>query len=167
MLGDHLLFQKAKPFQGSIHVPLFLSGPERYIGKPGTVRDDLVELRDVMPTLLELAGAPIPDTVDGASLLHPVERAYLHGEHALGEDSMQFIVTKEDKYIWYSQTGRELYFDLLNDPHETKNAIQDRPPRAARLRRLLIDELKGREEHYTDGQDLFTKRKPQNVLRHT
>ncbi|MFR8708036.1 MAG: sulfatase-like hydrolase/transferase [Subdoligranulum sp.] len=57
MLGDHLMFQKAKPFQGSIHVPLFISGPERYIGKRGTVRTDLAELRDVMPTLLELAGA--------------------------------------------------------------------------------------------------------------
>lgn len=90
MLGDHLMFQKAKPFQGSIHVPLFISGPERYIGKCGTVRTDLVELRDVMPTLLELAGAPIPETVDGTSLLHPVEREYLHGEHTLGEDSMHF-----------------------------------------------------------------------------
>ena len=32
MLGDHLMFQKAKPFQGSIRVPLFISGPERYVG---------------------------------------------------------------------------------------------------------------------------------------
>ena len=49
MLGDHLMFQKAKPFQGSIHVPLFISGPERYVGKHGTVRTDLAELRDVCP----------------------------------------------------------------------------------------------------------------------
>ena len=41
MLGDHLMFQKAKPFQGSIHVPLFISGPERYIGKRGTVSHGL------------------------------------------------------------------------------------------------------------------------------
>ena len=75
-------------------MPLFISGPERYVGKRGTVRTDLAELRDVMPTLLELAGAPIPETVDGTSLLHPVEREYLHGEHTLGEDSMHFILTK-------------------------------------------------------------------------
>ena len=97
MLGDHLMFQKAKPFQGSIRVPLFISGPERYVGKHGTVCTDLAELRDVMPTLLELAGAPIPETVDGTSLLHPVEREYLHGEHTLGEDSMHFILTKQAK----------------------------------------------------------------------
>ena len=167
MLGDHLMFQKAKPFQGSIHVPLFISGPERYIGKCGTVRTDLVELRDVMPTLLELAGAPIPETVDGTSLLHPVEREYLHGEHTLGEDSMHFILTKEDKYIWYSQTGRELYFYLRDDPHETKNVLDENPERVAELRALLIDALKNREEQYTDGHTLFVGKTPLTVLQNT
>ena len=32
MLGDHLQFQKAKPYQGSVHVPMFLSGPQKYEG---------------------------------------------------------------------------------------------------------------------------------------
>ena len=167
MLGDHLMFQKAKPFQGSIHVPLFISGPERYVGKHGTVRTDLAELRDVMPTLLELAGTPIPETVDGTSLLHPVEREYLHGEHTLGEDSMHFILTKEDKYIWYSQTGRELYFDLRNDPHENKNVLDEHPARVAELRELLINALKNREEGYTDGHSLLVGKTPVTVLQHT
>ena len=42
--------------------------------------------------------------------------------HILG---MHFIVTKTDKFIWYSQTGKELYFDLVNDPHESHNAIDE------------------------------------------
>jgi arylsulfatase A-like enzyme len=167
MLGDHLMFQKAKPFQGSIHVPLFISGPERYIGKRGTVRTDLAELRDVMPTLLELAGAPIPETVDGISLLHLVDREYMHGEHTLGEDSMHFILTKEDKYIWYSQTGRELYFNLRDDPHETKNVLEENQKRVAELRALLIDALKNREEGYTDGHTLLVGKTPVTVLQHT
>lgn len=164
MLGDHLLFRKAKPFQGSARVPLFLSGPEELVGRG--VRGELAELRDVMPTLLELAGAPIPDTVDGHSLLHPAARPYLHGEHALGEDSMHFIVTPTDKFVWYSQTGRELYFDLERDPHETHNAAADsgRAPRVDQLRRLLVRELAGREEGYSDGQRLIIGRPPRNVL---
>lgn len=167
ILGDHLMFQKAKPFQGSVQVPLFLSGPERYVGRHGTVRNDLAELRDVMPTLLELAGAPIPETVDGKSLLHPVDREYLHGEHALGQDSMHFIVTKDDKYIWYSQTGKELYFNLREDPHETKNILAEHPRRVASLREKLIEALKGREEGYTDGTSLIAGRPPLTVLEHT
>ena len=127
MLGDHLMFQKAKPFQGSIHVPLFISGPERYIGKRGTVRTDLAELRDVMPTLLELAGAPIPETVDGISLLHPVDREYLHGEHTLGEDSMHFILTKEDKYIWYSQNRAGTVLQPARRPARNKKCTGRKP----------------------------------------
>lgn len=166
MLGDHLLFQKAKPYQGSVRVPLFLSGRRDLVGRG--VRPDLAELRDVMPTLLELAGAPIPDTVDGSSLLGPVDRPWLHGEHALGRDSMHFIVTRTDKFIWYSQTGEELYFDLEGDPHETHNAVRD--PDCARrvdqLRNWLVQALAGREEGYTDGARLIPGRPPKTVLSH-
>ena len=166
MLGDHLLFQKAKPYQGSVRVPLFLSGRRDLVGRGA--RPDLAELRDVMPTLLELAGAPIPDTVDGSSLLGPVDRPWLHGEHALGRDSMHFIVTRTDKFIWYSQTGEELYFDLERDPHETHNAVRD-PDRARRvdqLRSWLVQALAGREEGYTDGARLIPGRPPKTVLSH-
>jgi len=166
MLGDHLMFRKSKPYQGSIHVPMFLSGPERYIGKGRRVCDDLVELRDVMPTLLELAGAPVPETVDGSSMLHTVEREYLHGEHTHGMDSMHFIVTKTDKYVWYSQTGTERYFDLTRDPNEAHDAIGDleNAERIPKLRALLVRELTGREEGYTDGEKLIVGRTPRPVL---
>lgn len=166
MLGDHLLFQKAKPYQGSVRVPMFLSGPERYVGKHRRLCQDLVELRDVMPTLLELAGAGIPDTVEGKSMLHPVDRKYIHGEHSLGMDSMHYVVTQTDKYIWYSQTGKELYFDLVQDPHESHNAIHEGQysDRIIYLRRCLIRELDGREEGYTDGEKLIVGRTPRTVL---
>lgn len=169
MLGDHLMFQKAKPYQGSIQVPLFLSGPERLIGPLHRQCGDLVELRDVMPTLLELAGADIPDTVDGQSILHPVSRSYIHGEHTLGQDSMHFIVTKQDKYIWYSQSGKELYFDLVKDPHETHDCLREEPynARIAYLRSLLIAELADREEGYSDGVQLFVGKTPVTVLCHS
>ena len=115
-----------------------------------------------------LAGAPVPDTVDGSSLLGPVDRPWLHGEHALGRDSMHFIVTRADKFIWYSQTGEELYFDLERDPHETHNAVRD-PDRARRvdqLRNWLVQALAGREEGYTDGARLIPGRPPKTVLSH-
>ena len=99
--------------------------------------------------------------------MHPVDREYLHGGHTLGEDSMHFILTKEDKYIWYSQTGRELYFDLRNDPHENKNVLDEHPARVAELRELLINALKNREEGYTDGHSLLVGKTPVTVLQHT
>lgn len=83
-----------------------------------------------MPTLLDAAGVPIPSSLDGESLLQPGKgRAFLHGEHTAGPDSTHWIVTARDKYIWFSQTGKEQYFDLQADPQERHNAVDDIPCR--------------------------------------
>lgn len=166
MMGDHALCMKARPYQGSIHVPLFISGPEHLVGAWHQTSDQLAELRDVMPTLLDAVGAPVPPHIDGHSLLHGADREYLHGEHTLGAESNHFILTKKDKYIWYSQTGAELYFDLQQDPKETHNAIHDPAcaDRVAALRALLVAELDGREEGYSDGEKLIVGRPPQTCL---
>ena len=120
-----------------------------------------------MPTILELAGAPIPENIDGSSLLHALSRTWLHGEHTLGELSSQFILTKEDKYIWYSQTGEEQYFDLKTDPHETHNAIHEDAyhKRIKHLRCLLTEALRDSEEGYVCNGELIVGKTPQTVLR--
>ena len=130
------------------------------------VQEDLVELRDVLPTFAELAGADIPETVDGVSMLHPNGREYLHGEHSGGDIGNQYIVTKTDKYCWFMESGREQYFDLNRDPKEMHDRIQDPAcrERIAYLRNLLIRELEGREEGYTDGSALIAGRPQKSVL---
>lgn len=173
MLGDHNLFRKAFPYEGSAGIPLVLYDPGDLLGLPqGSTSDALVELRDVMPTLLELAGAEIPKAVEGRSLLpilrgeQGASRAYLHGEHVLDERSTQFIVTGRDKYVWYTQSGREQYFDLARDAGELHDRAGEPgcQARLAELRGLLIEELRGREEGYTDGVRLLAGRPPVNTL---
>lgn len=126
----------------------------------GIRQKQVVELRDIMPTLLALAGAPVPDTVEGRPLWEILGtgrplRDYLHGEHAYGEKSSHFIVTETDKYIWFSQSGREQYFDLRADPCECRDLMDspDCAQRIERLRQALIAELAGRPEGYVaDGR---------------
>ena len=114
----------------------------------------------------------IPDSVEGKSLMplaaDPKKRIrdYLHGEHSFGERSNQWIVTEHEKYIWYSQTDQEQFFDLDNDPHETHDLMAEKPMRAKILKDILIRELAGREEGYTDGERLIPGRRPQNCLGH-
>ena len=167
LLSDHNLVRKSYPYQGSIHIPMILHGPRYLIGGNQEVRDSLVELRDVMPTLLEIAGSPSA-SVDGFSMIgNGCAREYLHGEHTHGRDSNHFIVTKSDKYIWFSQTGREQYFRLDIDPEESHDRISNEKDqdRISYLRSLLIRELEGREEGYSDGKQLIVGRTPQAVLR--
>ena len=69
-LCDHHRFRKALPYQGSVHIPLIISGNPALTGLvPHSVCQNVAELRDIMPTVLEIARAPIPDSVDGKSLL--------------------------------------------------------------------------------------------------
>ena len=142
-------------------------------GYAGRRSEQVVELMDIMPTLLEFAGAGVPDTVDGSSLASEVlgrgslQRTYIHGEHARDrEQSNHYIVTSRDKYIWFSQTGREQYFDLAADPRESHDAIDDPAcaQRVAELRSVLIAELAGREEGFVKDGELVAGRWLTNLL---
>lgn len=161
LLGDHHTYRKIQPYQGSIQIPMIL-----YNGGLRGCQDDLIELRDVFPTFLELAGTNIPENLDGKSMLHSNNREYLHGEHSGGDIGNQYIVTKTDKYCWFMESGQEQYFDLATDPKEMHDGIHDPTyqERITVLRNLLIQELDGREEGYTDGSVLFVGRTQRAVL---
>lgn len=179
MLFDHSLFRKVLPYEGSTRIPFIVHvGKNVELARGERVRgvsESTVELMDLMPTILEACGLPVPEGVEGSSLLGeltgtaPLDRAYLHGEHSGShEQSNQWIVTPHDKYIWFTQTGVEQYFDLDADPRECVNLI-DRPEcaeRIAELRALLIEELAGREEGYVKDGELRVGCKPAVNLEH-
>jgi len=173
LLGDHNLFRKALPYEGSARVPFILRLPSNGRDAGKTI-DNPVELRDVLPTLLQAAGLPIPDTIDGKSVipLYNEEvvpwREYIHGEHSYGKDSNHWLVSKSEKYVWYSQTGEEQLFDLALDPRELRNLAVD-PVWADHLRywrSRLVKELEGREEGYSDGKELIVGKTPKACLSH-
>ena len=68
MPGDHNLWRKAYAYEGSAHIPMIVQLP-RYMRK--NIKKNIYEsvmLQDIMPTILDVAGADIPDTVDGTSM---------------------------------------------------------------------------------------------------
>ena len=174
MLGDHHLYRKGYPYEGSARVPLILKGPPGSGIFAGSVHEEVAELRDVMPTLLSCAGLPIPDSVEGHSLL-PLARGaksawrhHLHGEHILLGQSLQWVTDGHEKYVWFSGSGHEQLFDLNLDPHELHD-LAGEPSSAERKvywRRVLVEELSGREEGFTCGQELITGRPVSPVLSH-
>lgn len=176
MLFEHNQVGKAMPFEASARVPFILSLPPaqaEHFGAdaPRTV-DQLVELRDILPTCCDLAGVPIPDTVDGKSVLPLLRgetggwREHLHGEHVYGVDSNQWLVTEREKYVWYSQSGRELLFDIEADKGEMHDHSSTHPERTAHFRELLIEELEGREEGFVADGALIAGRPQSATLPH-
>jgi arylsulfatase A-like enzyme len=115
-----------------------------------------VELRDIMPTLLDAAGVEIPESVDGASLLslardecevggvHEGWRDFVQGEHTscyTFEHGMQYATDGLEKYIWFHHTGRQQFFDLREDPGECRDLAAS-PAHAERVelwRKRLAD----------------------------
>ena len=162
-LGEHRMRQgKILPYEPSLRVPLLIRGP----GIPkGQVRTDPFTMIDFAPTFLQIAGAPVPRTVDGVGLLGVAEhgdngwaRGILTetGPRAVGGDvseSDNFLVNRNGPSpLRFSQgvrTGRYLYvehasherelYDLRTDPRELTNLV-DRP-RMRRVVRALAHEL--------------------------
>lgn len=176
MLFDHCTFRKVLPYEGSAHVPFIVRVGSKVLpgGRPRPrTSDAVVDLMDVMPTLLDLAGVEVPEGVDGSSLRGEITgekdlgRAYVHGEHSRDyEQSNQYIVTSHDKYVWFTQSGVERYFDLDADPREERDLSGDPAyaERVAELRAILIEELRDREEGYVQDGGLVVGRKPRVVL---
>ena len=135
--------------------------------------DQVVELRDVMPTLLDLAGVPVPSSVDGVSLAPflrgesvPV-REWLHGEHLHFGQSIQWVTDGKIKYVWGSSRGVEQLFDLVADPGELRNLVKSEPELLELWRSRLIQDLTGREEGFVADGKLVTGRPVTAILNHT
>ena len=127
------------------------------------MRNEVVELMDVMPTLLDLAGIPIPGTVEGRSVMPLLRgetdrwREYLHGECSHRDETgngMQYLTDGRWKYAWYPTDGSEQLFDLEADPTETVDLSSDPQfeEQTARWRAILARELEGRPEGFSDGE---------------
>ena len=65
MMGEHRLLAKAMPYEASARVPLILRAPGV---SPQRVAAPVSQV-DLVPTLLELLGQPLPDHIQGQSLL--------------------------------------------------------------------------------------------------
>ena len=140
MLGTHNLWAKPPMFEWAVKVPMILvpaAGDERLAHH---TRDErLVALRDVMPTLLELCGIPIPQSVEGHSMLSDHSRDHLYCEHYECDSAMRMVRAEQYKLIWYPVGNRIQLFDLDSDPHEMHDLADDSD--LADVRKRLTDFL--------------------------
>jgi arylsulfatase A-like enzyme len=176
MMGDHHMFRKAVPYEGSARVPFIIANaPTAEHAVRGAVVDHVVELRDIMPTLLELAGLPIPDSVDGKSLASIIRgentdavREVLHGEHVYWGQNLHWLTDGRYKYIWGSGEGTEELFDLDADPQERNNLADDATHQAelTMWRQRMVEALTDREEGYVVDGELVTGVPVVTMLQH-
>lgn len=154
-IGEHYLFRKGYPYQGSIRVPSFIYDPANLIaGHRSSIRQ-LVKLQDIFPSLVDLAGGGLVDT-DGKSVRQLLFGHYegwrteFHGEHALARDSSQYIMTEKWKFIWFPVRDVYQLFDIENDPNEMHNLIKEKKyvPVIKEMTQKMIAYLQNRPEGF-------------------
>ena len=172
LLADHgeLLFDHGFSGKGERHydaclrVPLMVSGPGL---EQGTVRDEIVQLEDLFPTVLEMAGLPppqprtmgpylkeTPEVLPGKSLLGLCrgERPQMWRDAAYSESYNNItsastvnwartVRTSEWRYTMYPLSRGEQLFRLSEDPDEQRNLAGDATHAAVRreMRDRLLD----------------------------
>ncbi len=163
LLLDHGFTGKAeRHYDACVRVPLVIAGPGI---QKGATCDAIVQLEDIFPTVLDLAGIPLPqppvmgpyhrgepEAYPGRSLV-PLLRgqrprdwrdaAYIESYNNIQSSSLSFwartIRTSEWRYTLYPGGTGEQLFHLRTDPHETRNLAFD--PRHAHVRQRLRDRL--------------------------
>ena len=123
-------------------LPLVIAGP----GAPRGKRiDELVEIVDVMPTLLEMAGLPLPKGNQGTTLL-PVMNGGA-GRDAIYMQGLnnRIVRSREATYAIYAN-GEELLFDLARDPRQLRNIAAPESALRDKMRhRLLLKIMETRD----------------------
>ena len=118
MLGDHGQYGKGVFYEGSAKIPMVLMPTPEQVKSTGLNKTDdrLVAQADVMPTLLDLCDVPIPDTVEGLSMVRDEQRDYLYGEFKEDHEATRMVHDGRHKLIYYPVGHRFQLFDLQEGP---------------------------------------------------
>jgi arylsulfatase A-like enzyme len=161
-IGEHGMADKRWMYEESLRMPLVMRWPGKI--KPGTEVDAMVQNIDYAPTLLEAAGLPVPEEMQGRSLLPLLEEKevewretiyyhyYTHGEHNVPRHDG--VRTKRYKLIHYYTDDAYELFDLKQDPNELLNLYGNPEYRAVAAR--MKTELKHRKELYKVPDSAYT-----------
>jgi arylsulfatase A-like enzyme len=181
-LGDHGLWNKHTNFEQATHTLRMMSVPGK---KPGTKPVTLCEFVDVFPTLCDLTSLPVPNYLDGKSLVPAINnpeaelREYAFSQYPRGKDIMGYSIrTGRFRYTEWLSGGfrtnqkydkslviaREMY-DYEKDPLETENILDKSLYQKDKIRmeQLFNDCMKREYRTCTDYTKLADYRNPVNV----
>ncbi|HBO14822.1 MAG TPA: sulfatase [Porticoccaceae bacterium] len=134
--GQHGLLGKQNQYDHSVRVPLVIAGPkiDNNVTKKG-----MFYLHSVLPTLLDLANIPKPDSIDSASaapLLSGTQDVLRESIYGAYKNFQRMVRTDTHKLIYYPILDKTQLFDMVNDPFEM-NDLSDNPSSAKVIQELM------------------------------
>ena len=129
-------------YEGGIRVPMIVRWPGRI--SPGRSSDQVWAFWDFLPTAAELAGLPVPNGIDGISILpallgkHQKKHDYLYWDYGHVRKTYKQAVRIGDWKGVRNGLGAaiELY-NLRNDPSETGNVASEQPQVVSQIEEVM------------------------------
>jgi len=147
-LGDHNWYDKRFMYEESLRMPFLVRWPG--VVAPRRVSEKMILNVDFAPTLLQAAGLPIPEDMQGRSFL-PILKGdepsswrtsmYYRYYHYPQDHRVQphyGLRTERYKLIYFNKIDQWELFDLQTDPHELRNIYAD-PAQAENVKRLKAE----------------------------
>lgn len=149
MMGDHNLYGKSRPEQGSIHIPMVIDA-SHWGGRSGLCNQSPVELQDLAATFLEYAGIQTERKMESNSLKGIVEgRQEAVRTYAISELIRQnrrgplesFAAMTDGRWKIIMEGGKaDRLYDLSADPFECSDVAKRYPEQVQRLRKEFADQ---------------------------
>ena len=146
-------------YEACSRVPLIIYAPS-IIKNPGRIEEQ-VNLMNIAPTIMDLAGIPIPTGMEGRSLLPMIKGEELSGdEHIFLERANRIKAVRTDdwKYITDLDQGTDELYYLRDDPLETKNVALENRRQVEKLKSRLREWMNP-NDHIPIGKEHYRKLK--------
>lgn len=163
LLGEHDIVGHGgrMMYEGLLHVPMVVKLPGA--NRPKAVVNDPVQVVDILPTVLQAIGAPVPEGVQGAPI-QQVARNSLAEEHI----NPEFVSFYGDVYnralrviydgpykLISSSRGERLLFDLVKDPDENNDLAKQEAERVTSMESELEDAMSSMEQKVAAAFDPY------------
>ncbi len=139
---------KQSMYEGGLRVPMLVSWPGQI--SPGSVSNQLNVTMDIFPTLLEIAGSPLSEKIDGRSFLNT-----LLGKAMMEEERVVYFTRREGGLNYGGKAYHALrkgdwkllqnspfqpmeLYNLKEDPFEKNNLVKTEPEVVKELNQLLM-----------------------------
>ncbi|KIL40396.1 arylsulfatase [Gordoniibacillus kamchatkensis] len=147
-LGEHGVYMEHGNATESVHhIPLIIKAPD--ITKPGQVVEGFVYNVDVIATITDMVGLPVPSGWDGKSFLPALRSEQWEGREYLVMDHALYVcqrAVRDSKWYFVRTYHTGLYdfpqvslFDMENDPYQTNNVADQYPEVVKEMDHRLIE----------------------------
>ena len=174
-MGSHGLYGKNIYYEESVRIPLVIHDPDTKCG----IYDGILTSEDHMPTILDMLGIAIPESVEGKSHLAAInggERVRLYSEHLMipgmpelvnpflekGLDNRAFgwRAIRDERYTYVVDNGvipgeeqKRFIFDNQEDPYQMhKEKLDKCDKRAIKYDLMLKNEFKKSHDNFLMGR---------------